>query len=110
MPLMRYTPFASVVALRSSRSSRYSWTVQPSRMRSFASRVRLKFASCHALPFRMPWPGMAPTSIATLALAVRGGLSHVTVPVFTIRVPSSRSGLMTARNRSVTTPCGCSGP
>ena len=43
---------------------------------------------------------MPPTSIETLALAVCGGLFQVTIPVFVIRVPSGRFGLMTARKRS----------
>ncbi len=107
---MRYTPFASVVTLRNSRSLRYSATVQPSSTRSFASSVRLKFESCHALPFRMPWPGMAPTSMVTLALAVCGGSFHFTVPMLVTFVPSSRSGLITARKRSTAVPCGCNGP
>ena len=38
----------------------------------------------------MPTPGMLPTSIVTLALAVCGGSFHFTVPVFVIFVPSSR--------------------
>ena len=53
---------------------------------------------------------MPPTSIETLALAVCGGLFHFTVPVFVILVPSSRSGLMTARKRSTAVCRGCSGP
>jgi len=58
----------------------------------------------------MAAPGMLPTTIETLALAVWVGMFQATTPVFVTTVPTARPGLRTARKRSVTVPPGASGP
>jgi hypothetical protein len=67
-------------------------------------------ASCQADPFSTATPGMPPTTIETLALAVCVGVFHATTPVFVTTVPSARSGSSMALNLSTTTSPGSSGP
>src|SRR5207245_6512842 len=90
--------------------SRYSATVQPASARSPVSWTSLKLASCQTDPLRTAAPGMLPTTIETLALAVWVGLFQATTPVFVTTVPSARPGSRTALNLSVTVPPGARGP
>ena len=55
-------------------------------------------------------PGILPTTIEALALAVCEGLFQATTPVFVTTVPVGRPVLRAARNRSSTTALGPSGP
>src|SRR5207249_9213716 len=64
------------------------------------SAILLKFASSHAVPFKLPEPGTPPISIETLALAVWGGLFHVTTAVFVSVVPAGSPEAICTRNRS----------
>src|SRR5438132_11856229 len=103
-------PFASVSTDCHSWLLRYSSTVQPASARSLESRRSSKLASCQADPFNTAKPGMLPTTIETLALAVWVGLFQATTPVFVTEVPSARLGLRVARNLSTTVAAGSSGP
>ena len=77
----------------------YSSTIQPSSIRSLAPSALSKSASCQTVPFRAPTPGMPPTAIETLALAVCCGVFHVTTPVFVTIVPIARFGASVALKR-----------
>ncbi len=89
---------------------RYSPTVQPCSSGSPESAILLKFASSHAVPFKLPEPGTPPISIETLALAVWGGLFHVTTAVFVSVVPAASPEAICTRNRTSMDCPGCNGP
>src|SRR6266566_2634703 len=89
---------------------RYRPTVQPCSSGSPRSAVLLKLASSHAVPFKLPAPGTPPISIETLALAVCGGLFHVTTAVFVSVVPAGSPEAICTRNRTSMDCPGCNGP
>ena len=70
----------------------------------------LKFASSHAVPFKLPAPGTVPILTETLALAVCGGVFHVTTPVLVTVVPAASVLPSLARKRRSIAPPGASGP
>src|SRR5262249_1555634 len=114
--MMRYTPLASVCTDCDSWLSLYSSTVQPFSARSLESWTVSKLASYQADPFSTArvgvrgLPGMLPTTIDALALAVWVGLFQEATDVFVTTVPSARLELSVARNFSTTTAPGASAP
>src|SRR5260221_6517954 len=108
--LNREAPLTSVRTDCTSAPLRYSPTVQPCSSGSPGSAILLKFASSHAVPFKLPEPGTPPISIETLALAVCGGLFHVTTAVFVSVVPVASPEAICSRKRtSMDCPC-CNSP
>src|SRR5258707_8515418 len=105
--LKRWAPLASVRTDCTSAPLRYSPTVQPCSSGSPRSAILLKFASSHAVPFKPPEPGTPPISIETLALAVCGGLFHVTTAVFVSVVPAGSPQAICTRNRTALDCPGC---
>src|SRR5215469_17620237 len=109
-PPKRYTPLTSVRTDCNWTPLRNSATVQPCRRGSAMSGTLLKLVSSQAVPFKLPTPGTPPISTETLALAVSGGVFHITTAVFVRVVPAGSPAAICTRNRKSIDCPGCNGP
>ena len=62
------------------------------------------------MPFKVPTPGTPPIATETLALAVCGGVFHVTTAVFVRVVPAGMPAAICTRKRTSMDCPGCNGP